>query len=262
MPAPRLLRPLILIAVLGALVVVLIALPASLVKRFLPPPVEAQEFSGTLWHGSAANVIVGGRSVGAVEWRLHPWSLVEFTLAADLHWVKVGFVADGRIDISSRSLTLRDVQGGGPIEDLREFGIPEGWRGTATIKIREFKALLANGAGSGPSWAAAVGDLEVFNLAARQVAGGADLGGFALHLANSAITPGADATAELADTGGPLEVQATIHFASGGRTGMLSGTVKARPDAPAGLISALESLAQLHPADRRGAIPVDLEFTL
>src|ERR1019366_5320824 len=168
----RFLRPLVLICALAALMVVVIALPASTVKRFLPASVGAEDFSGSLWHGSAGNVTVNARNIGAIEWHLHPWSLLKLAVAADLHWVRIGFLADGTVDFSSHGLTLRNVQGGGPIEDLRDLGIAEGWRGTANISFSELKVAFANGT-AGPGTAgngavtitSAVGDVNVSNLA-------------------------------------------------------------------------------------------------
>jgi hypothetical protein len=251
-------------AAVAVLAVVVIALPASLAKRFLPASMHADDFSGSLWHGSASNISFNGRNAGAIEWRLHPASLLRLTAVADLHWVRVGFVADATADIDSHGLTLRDVQGGGPIEDLRDFGFAEGWRGNASFKFRVLKvAFSGTAAGHGSIMPeSAVGDLTLSNVSSSVVADGADLGGYTLHLANTAITPGADATAELNDTGGPLEVQATLHLSADGRTGMLSGTVKARPDASPALSAQVDKLTQLHARDAQGRIPVELEFTL
>ncbi len=256
---PRFYRPLILIVVLAVLVVILFTLPASMIKRFLPPAVAADDFSGTLWHGSAGTLAVNSRNVGAIEWRIHPASLLALTLSADLHWVKVGFVADGSIDVDRYAVTVRNAAGGGPIEDLSDIGITAGWHGTANFKFSELKLAAAGGS---TRLSSAMGDVIVSGLASPQVAGGADLGGYALHVANAAIAPGADAAAELTDTGGPLEVEAAIHFSTKDNTGMLSGTIKERADVPPALRSQLDDLAQLHARDAQGRLPVDLEFTL
>jgi hypothetical protein len=66
--------------VLAVLAVVIAVLPASLANRFLPPAVRAEDFSGTLWHGSAGRITVAGRDAGALEWHLHPLAL--FKLAS------------------------------------------------------------------------------------------------------------------------------------------------------------------------------------
>ena len=217
-----------------------------------------------MWHGSASNITFNGRKAGALNGACVPASLLRLTAVADLHWVRVGFVADATADIDSHGLTLRDVQGGGPIEDLRDFGFAEGWRGNASFKFRVLKVAapapppaMARSCRS-PQWV--ILTCRTFPLSA--VADGADLGAYTLHLANAVITPGADATAELNDTGGPLEVQATLHLSADGRTGMLSGTVKARPDASPALSAQVDKLTQLHARDAQGRIPVEVEFTL
>jgi hypothetical protein len=260
-PASRFPKGLILIGGLAALAVLVFALPASLAARFLPASIRADDFSGSLWHGSAGHLTFNGRSAGAVEWRLHPWSLLRLSAVADLHWVRIGFVADASANIDARGLTLRDVEGGGPIEDLRDLGIADAWGGNAAFKFREIRVAFGGGNGAVlPE--SAVGDLSVSNLSSPAVANGADLGGYTLHMANASITPGADATADLSDTGGPLEIQGTIRIAAGGRTGILSGTIRARPGAAPALRAQVDQLSQLHARDAQGRIPVEVEFTL
>jgi hypothetical protein len=260
----RFVRPFILFVVLTVLTVIVIALPASVVKRFLPPAVGAEDFSGTLWHGSAGTITSSARNLGAIEWHVQPWALLRLTLSADLHWVKGGFVADGAAEVTRHDLTLNGVQGGGPIEDLGDVGIAQGWHGTAAFKFSQLKLAFANGAADSgaATLVSAVGDVTVSNLGSPQLADGADLGGYALHVANAAIIPGTDVSAQLSDTGGPLEVQATIHLSADGHTGMLSGTVKERSDASPALRSQIDNLAQMHARDAQGRIPVELEFTL
>ncbi len=247
-------KPLLLIVVLAVLCIALIAVPASLLKRFLPSFIGAEDFSGTLWHGSAGKITVNGRDAGALEWRLHPAALLFMRLSADLHWVKVGFVLDGSADIDRRGIEARNIQGGGPIEDLAGLGAANGWHGVSTFKFDELQIDLAQGPAAGAVLRSAVGDLSVADLAAPQIADGVDLGGYTLHVAGTA--------AELTDTGGPLELKATIQYSAKDRTGMLSGTLKERPDAPPALRGQLENLSQLHARDAQGRIPIDLEFTL
>jgi len=249
----------LLIFVLAVLVVAVSALPASIVTHFLPAAVHAEDFSGSLWHGSAGRITVNARDAGALEWRLHPASLLHWRVAADLHWVKGGFVLDGAADLAGDRFSAANIQGGGPIEDLRDFGLARGWRGTARVHVKELKAVRAAGRANLQS---AVGDITVSELRSPQVAAGADLGGYSLHFDDPAMAPEADATALLADTGGPLALDATIHFSAKQRRGVLSGTVKVRADASAELRSELDSIGQLHARDAQGRIPVDLEFTL
>jgi hypothetical protein len=258
-PRSRLIAPLIVLIVLAVLAVVAAALPASLVLRALPASIQAADFSGTLWHGSAGKLTVGGRDAGAIEWHLHPLSLLRLAVAAEVHWVKGGFVADGSVVASSSAIIATNAHGGGPIEDLQSLGMAAGWRGAGTFDLKEIKLALKNGTAIPES---AVGAVNVTDLAIPQIANGADLGDYRLQAASGAITPDADAAAELTDTGGPLELRAVIHYSAKDHTGQLSGTIKERADVPAALRSELNSLTQLHARDAAGRIPLDLEFTL
>jgi hypothetical protein len=249
----------LLIFAAAALAVAVSALPASLIARFLPSAVHAEDFSGSVWHGSAGRITVNARDAGAIEWHVHPAALLRLRVAADLHWVKGSFVIDGTADLDRHGVTASNLQGGGPIEDLRDLGLGQGWRGTAKIQIEELKAALS---ASATSIQAAVGEITLSDLILPQVAAGADLGGYALKFADPAIAPGNDATAQLSDTGGPLSVEAAIRFSGTDRSCVLSGTVKERSDAPPALRSQLDNLTRMHARDAQGRIPVDLEFTL
>jgi hypothetical protein len=245
----------VLIGLAAVLAVIAASLPASIITHFLPPSVHAEDFSGSIWHGSAGKISVNARDAGALEWRLHPKALLGMDVAADVHWVKAGFVVDAAVDIDRLGLTARAVKGGGPIEDLRELGVAEGWRGTADIDFSELKSDLAKPL-------AAVGGIQVSNLTSAQIAQGSGLGSYELRLADGAVGADGSVTAELTDTGGPLEVKAVIRCSTTERTGLLTGTVRERPDASAALVSQLEGLVQLRGRDPQGRIPVDLEFTM
>jgi type II secretion system (T2SS) protein N len=258
-PARRLWPYLLAIFGVAVLAVAISALPASIVTHFLPVSVHAEDFSGSVWHGSAGRIAVAAHDAGALEWRLHPGALLHMRVAAELHWVKGAFLIDGHVEVDRSTLLGSHLEGGGPIEDLRDLGLAPGWRGIAKIQVEQLKAGLSSDA---PSLQAAVGTIGVSNLASAQVAGGVDLGGYLLRFADPAITPDVEASAELTDTGGPLGVDATIHFDAKERRGMLSGTIKERDDAPAALRAQLDNLAQLRPRDAQGRLPVDLEFSL
>jgi hypothetical protein len=254
-PTSRSYWPVVLIGVAAVLAVIVAALPASIITHFLPPSVHAEDFSGSIWHGSAGKISVEARDAGAVEWRLHPAALLGMDVAADVHWVKVGFVVDAAVNIDRRGLTAHAVKGGGPIEDLQDFGVAPGWRGTATVDFSElksdlFKVLIA------------VGDLRVSNLTAAEIAQGANLGSYQLRLPEGAIGTDGSVTAQLTDTGGPLDVKAAIRYSAPERTGLLTGTLRERPDAPAALLDQLEGIVQMRGRDPQGRIPVDLEFSL
>jgi Type II secretion system (T2SS), protein N len=249
---------LVLIAAAAVLAIVAAALPASLIARFVPPGVRVADFSGTIWHGSAGRITAGGRSAGAAEWRLHPLALLRLHTAADLHWVKGGFVLDGAVDLDDSGFAASGVQGGGPIADLQDLGLAAGWQGKAAVTMKELEARWSD---AGVTLKSATGEITVSDISSPSVADGAALGGYVLKFANPALSPDSDVTATLEDTGGPLSVEATIQIAMKTHTGLFSATVQERPQAPPALSNALQNLAQLHARDAQGRIPVDLEFT-
>jgi len=247
--------PLVLLGAIALAAALVFVLPASVISRFLPAQVHAEDFSGTLLHGAAGRLAVNARDAGAIEWRVHPLSLLRMALAMDIHWVKVGFVIDGTVEFAGGAVAGHDIQGGGPIEDLHDLGLADGWRGRAKLTIAEFKSDFRK-------LDSVVGKLEVSNLSGAQIADGAGLGSYVLQLAPGAIAPDGTITANLNDSGGPLEAQAQIRYLPATRTGMLSGTLKERPEASPALRNQLSSLSQLRPRDAAGRFPVDLEFTL
>jgi hypothetical protein len=256
--APPRSRKLWLLIPIGVLVLggaVLAALPASLLKRFLPPQIQADEFTGSIWHGSAARVAVMGRDVGAVEWRLHPWSLLQLTLQLDIHWVKLGFVIDGGATATRAGITLNDLHGGGPLQDLRDFAGLAGWTGTARIDMSQLAAdydrLLS-----------AVGNVDVLELSSSQVAAGADLGNYQLQLTAQSVRPDGAIDATVHDLGGPLQAQAQVHFAPQDHTGTLTGTVLETAETAPALREQLANLTQLRARDAQGRIAVDVEVSL
>jgi hypothetical protein len=251
--------PLILLGVIALTAALAAAsvfvLPASLIAHFLPAQVRAEDFSGSLLHGAAGRLAINGRDAGAIEWQVHPLSLLRMAPTADLHWVKGGFVIDGTAQFSGGAVTGHDIQGGGAIEDLHDLGIALGWSGTAHLAMTAFK-------GDFRRLDSAVGKLEVAHLAAAQIADGSDLGSYVLTLGPGAIAADGSITANLNDAGGPLQLQAQIHYVPATRTGMLSGTLKERAEASPALRNQLSTLSQLRPRDAAGRFPVELEFTL
>jgi hypothetical protein len=224
-------------------------LPASMITRFLPAQVHAEDFSGTLIHGAAGKIAFNARSLGALEWRLHPLALLRLAVVADVHWVMVGFVIDGTTEITRSGFAAHDVRGGGPIESLSALGVAPGWRGTASVAFSEIKSDFSK-------VIAAVGKIEVANVSSE----GIDFGSYVLQIPEGAVAADGTLTASLKDTGGPLELQAQIRLSPAARTALLSGTFMDRPEASPALRNQLAK-AQLRPRDSSGRFPVDLEFS-
>ena len=237
---------------------VVAALPASLITRFLPATVQAEDFSGTSGTVPPGSITAGGREAGAAEWHLHPLPLLRLHALADLHWVKGGFVLDGTVDADRGGFAASDLEGGGPIADLRDLGLAAGWQGTAKVRVKELEASWSS---AGPALKSAIGEISVSDVSAPQVASGAELGGYSLKFANPASLRrfGRDRHARRYRRAVEPECHDPAHIEDA--PGLLSGILKERPEAAAALRNQLQNLAQLHARDAQGRIPVDLEFT-
>jgi hypothetical protein len=253
--APVLVLVLVLAGIAALTAAVFFVLPASMMGRFLPAQVHAEDFSGSLVHGAAGKLTVNARDAGAFEWRLHPLSLLRLAVVADIHWVKVGFVIDGTVELARSGIAAQNIKGGGPIHDLADLGVAAGWQGSLSLNFAQLKSDFRK-------LDSATGQIEVAALSADNIAQGSDLGSYKLQLGSGAIAPDGTITATLNDTGGPLEAQAEIRFSPVTRTGMLSGTLKERPEASPALHDQLAGISQLRPRDASGRFPVELEFTL
>jgi hypothetical protein len=246
--------PFVLLALILASVAVILVLPASLAARFLPAQIHAEDFSGTLLHGAAGKLNVNARDAGAIEWQVHPLSLLRLAMAADIHWVKVGFLIDGTVELKPGGFAARDIKGGGPLEDLQSLGFAAGWKGSASLDFSAIKGTFAQ-------LEAAQGKIDVANISSFNIAEGSDLGSYELQLGPQSIAPDGSISATVNDKGGPVEAQAQIRFSPATRVGMLSGTLKERPEASPALRNQLNNLSQLRPRDANGRFPVELEFT-
>jgi general secretion pathway protein N len=232
-------------------IVVLTALPASLIARFLPPQVHAEDFSGSIWHGSAARITFDLRPVGALEWSLHPKSLLTGKVSVDLHWVQGSMVIDGNVALDAHGFVAHGVRGGGPIEDL---GLVPGWHGNTRLDLGQVTGTFT-------TVTSAAGSIDVSALSSRAIAAGADLGSYQVTLAPDTTNAGS-ITAMIKDTGGPLEAAAEFRYTPASHAGLLSGTVRERPEASQALRTELTNLSQLKARDNAGRIPIDLEFVL
>jgi hypothetical protein len=245
--------PWVVLGLAFLLVAVIFMLPASMITHVLPAQVHADDFSGSLMHGAAGKLIVNSRDAGAVEWQIHPSALLRFALLADIHWVKLGFVINATVQLGSGGVSAQDIHGGGPIEDLSEIGLASGWKGHANLAFTDIRSDFHQ-------LQTAVGKVEVSNLTSASIADGSELGGYALELPAGGVAADGSLSANLNDTGGPLEIHAQIRFSPATRIGMLSGTLKERADASPALLEQLRGISQLRPRDASGRFPAELEF--
>lgn len=243
------------VALLAVVVVVVVALPASLLGRALPPTVRASEFSGSLWHGAAGRIFINGHDSGALEWRLHPGELVRLKVGIDATWARGAFALVASGFAGTKVIEANSIRGGGTLEDVAALTGMSGWRGNVSVAINR---LTANSAGL----ESMAGDVSVAGLHTVSIANDADLGGYTLHFDAPAADGAGTIDGQLSDTGsGPLQVQGIVALSPREHTGTLTGTVHERSAASPALRQSLEQLAQMRPRDAAGNVPLDVEFS-
>ncbi len=256
-PAPAGRRPwwpLLLLGVIVAGGVVLSALPASLLTRALPPTVQANDLSGTVWHGSAGKLTWQGRDVGALEWRLRPGALLHLVVELELHWVKGALALDATADLDRGGVIAHDVKGGGPLEDLHDIGALADVHGSVEVALTRIETDFTR-------LRALVGELRVSNIGIARVDGGADLGNYVLQFADGAVDANGAITGGLNDAGGPLEIRGSLQLSPQEHRGTITATLLERATMSPELRADVQNLAQLRGRDLQGRIPADLEFS-
>jgi hypothetical protein len=234
--------------------VLIAALPASLLGRLLPGAVRAADFSGSFWHGAAAKISVNGIECGAAEWELHPAELFRLHLGVDLRWVKGDFALAASAHLGLHGIEADSISGGGTLEDIAALtGLP-GWHGTSTVAINHLSAAYHQ-------LNALQGDINVADLRVANLGEDINLGAYTLHFNNPAADAPGVIEGQIQDTAGPLEVHALLTLTPRSRLSTLRGTARERPSAPPALRQALEDLAQLRPRDAQNRIPLEMEFT-
>lgn len=251
-PARRSYGWLVAAALLAAAGFFVYALPASIALRFLPKDVQASDASGTLWHGSFAQVSLRGHAVGAVEWNIHPLPLLGGKLSTQLRWIKGGFVVAAALEARGTQVYVHDVTGGGAIDDLADLGVSRGWSGNAQVAIAELRI-------DDQKIATANGTVTLTALKSPKF-GDADIGGYELALTPESVQPDGSAIAKVRDLGGPLELNGSLNIVPAQSLLTFSGTLKEREGLAPPLHQELENLAQMRGRDAQGRVPLEIEF--
>lgn len=225
---------------------------ALLAKPLASAGIATRALRGTVWGGEADGVVALGIRIDRLRWKLAPAALVTGRLAAtvDARLPDDGF-AEGRVTVGAGGVALADFSGAAPLAALGPATAAFG--GSGDVRVRLERVEWRDG------WlAAAVGTVEAANVDTTfgAVPGGSGPGGgFAVRFDAPEVAPGDPVTGAVTDTGGPLELAATLTLTPPGSY-RIDGTARARPGAPPALASGLRLLG---PDDGRGGHAVSLE---
>jgi hypothetical protein len=216
-------RKAVLLGLAVFLLVLLFVLPASWVAAVLPTGVQCGQWGGSVWRGQCIDLTVsdGGRStvtLDSLHWKVTPLALLRFSLAADFQGAWPQGAAAGHIVVRpGGSIRLRGLTGRSLLDQKFFAALPAGWNGS--VDLRELELDWHTG-----SLDRLGGELEVHDLFDAR---GMALGSYRLEFPPSSTLP---FTGQLRDTGGPVEVDATLQLTAE-RAWSLEGRMRVRDPA-------------------------------
>ena len=207
---------------------------------FRVPATAVTGVSGTLWHGEGQRVTVANLTLGPVRWEAKPARLLLGQLAADVG----ATLPDGFLNATvGLSVTGKVVIG------ALEAAAPLGWLapalgGAGSQLTARFDRLVIHGG----HVESAIGAVQVAGVVLPIPTTGPKVGpgAYEVSFAADGLKPDMPLKAALKDRGGPLEIVGTVTITPP-RSYEVTGTAKARPDAPSELRSALQMLGPATP---------------
>jgi len=229
----------------------LVTAPARIIGWILPPgQVVMQGFSGTLWQGKASRVLVltpaGYVHLGALDWRLDPWSLLLLAPRIKLEstWGNQA-LATSLVLRGGADLDLYDLDAAIPADLLQQF-MPVSLAGLFSLQLNPLK--LREGL---PVEAA--GRLVWQQASWNSPTGPVPLGSYAIDLSQA---PGAAMVGDVITLAGEVLARGSVQL--GGRAYGVDITVEGEGGLDPRLQQALALLAQ--PVEAGFRIKLDGEF--
>jgi len=233
---------LITAAGLASFLVALVAtVPANVaVRLLLPASVTASGVSGTAWNGSAVSVSSHSFHLSDARWQVVAAGLLKGRVAARLEATLGGAGAvSGTLSASiGGTLECRGCAYSGSVKDLQVL-LPVVSQIDGKLDLELGLLRFRNG---WPLSASATANLTGVTLGP----GTGPAGNFIATVAAEPVPDDGRIEVDVADTGGPLEVAATLELTPPGNF-LLSGRAKARPDAPQGISNALLGMGPRNP---------------
>ena len=194
--------------------------------------------SGTVWNGRAQSALLGQLAISDLRWQLAPLPLLLGRAALDVDGRLPDGFMNGRIEIGTRGLLLRDFRLSSTLEVLGAgLGLPLSG-GPLSCEIE--RATVRNG------WfTELVGELRLADLPLA-VGPGAASGGFIASFSAVRVSPSEPLEGLVESLGGPLEVQARVVLTPP-TAWELSGLARPLPGAPAELAQGLSMLGPRQP---------------
>ena len=235
-----------ILAILAFAIILLVRLPASWVKGFVPPAVACSEIAGTAWNGSCTGLAYNGAPLGTLNWELHPLALFRGKVSAFLDLTRGQDFVRGDIEMGSgQAYVAHDLQAQMPLDPPLLPQLGSGFAGNVSVNLAYLKVeknLVTAIEGQ-------VQGTSLYSKADRVA-----LGGYSLTFPKTA--GGGEPVGQLASLDGPLDFEGTLKLtrAPGWE---VHGKARVKPETPPAFVEQLKFAAQ----DPDGRRQIDLEGT-
>lgn len=215
----------------------LMSFPASTAYRWLAPAgLELAGLRGSVWSGQASAGAVAGIALHDIQWRIEPWAFLIGRLSADVEARFAEGFGSAHASATLGAIELSTVRASTDLASLAG-ALPSAALGaTGLTSLRLDSLRLVDG------WPVdADGELRVSELAVPPLLATPDHALVPLGEYRVVFTPsdGTGISANVSDTGGPLEVAAMLRLGLD-RSYTLNGYARPRPDADPMLVQGLQ----------------------
>ncbi len=225
-----------------AFVLVLLArLPARWLGSLLPHGMQCQQLDGSAWNGSCTGLSSGGGELGDLTWNLQLLQLLRARLDLRLEFNGAGSNARGDVALGfGGAVHGRDVTLDLPLTSALVSSIPAGAHARLQGKLDRIEW-------TGKYLAQLQGQLSIQDLVGTQ---GQAFGSYQVSFPASADSGADMPSGEVHDTGGPLELTATLQLTHDPGY-LVQGRVAPRPSASSDIVDMLKYLGSPDASGRR-----------
>jgi general secretion pathway protein N len=236
-----------ILAILAFAIILLVRLPASWVKGFLPPGITCADIAGTAWNGSCSGIAYNGAALGNLNWELHPLALFRGKVAGFVNLTRGGQFVRGDFEMASgQSYVAHDLQAQLPLDPPLLPQLDAGYSGNLSVNLQYLrleKNLLA----------AIEGQVQATSLYSKRDR--LALGGYSATFLKAAA--GSEPVAQVSSLEGPVDFEGTLKLTR--EPGwVVDGKIRTKPETPQALV---QQLAYLGAPDAQGFRPLSLAGT-
>lgn len=236
-----------ILAILAFVIILLVRLPASWVKGFIPPQIACAEIAGTAWNGTCTRLAYNGAPLGDLDWELHPLALFRGKVAAFVDLSRGENFIRGDFEMGrGGSYVAHDLQAQMPLDPPPLPQLDSGYAGNLSVNLEYLKVeknLVA----------AIEGQVQATSLYSKRDR--LALGGYSVTFPKAAS--GSEPVGQVMSLEGPVDFNGTIKLTR--EPGwVINGKVRTKPETPPALT---QQLAYLGAADAQGFRQLSLEGT-